>query len=54
MPKSTDLSVYTAQDLQVIADDLNDRPRKRLRYHTPREAFATLLAEQQTGVATTP
>jgi len=54
MPKSTDLSVYTTQDLQVIADDLNDRPRKRLRYHTPREAFATLLAEQQTGVATTP
>ena len=32
---------------------LNDRPRKRLGYHTPREEFAKLLAEDQ-RVATTP
>jgi IS30 family transposase len=54
MPKSTDLSIYTAQDLRRIAADLNDRPRKRLGYRTPREAFATLQTEQQIGVATTP
>jgi len=29
-PKHTDLSVRTAQDLQMIADAHNDRPRKRL------------------------
>jgi ABC-type antimicrobial peptide transport system permease subunit len=32
---------------------LNDRPRKRYGYHTPREQLATLLAEDQ-RVATTP
>ena len=53
MPKHTDLSTHTAQDLQVIADELNDRPRKRLGYRTPREAFATLLTEDLKRVATT-
>jgi IS30 family transposase len=53
LPKGTDLSIHTAAQLQAIADDLNDRPRKRLGYHTPREEFAKLLAEDQ-RVATTP
>ncbi len=53
LPKSTDLSVHTAADLQAIADELNDRPRKRLGYYTPNEAFAKLLADDQ-RVATTP
>jgi IS30 family transposase len=54
LPKSTDLSVHSAANLQHIQDELNDRPRKRLGFHTPREAFAKLLAEDQQRVATTP
>jgi IS30 family transposase len=53
LPKGTDLSVHTAAQLHAIAAELNDRPRKRLGYHTPAEAFAKLLAEDQ-RVATTP
>jgi transposase, IS30 family len=53
LPKGTDLSTSTPAQLAAIAAELNDRPRKRLGYHTPREAFAKLLAEDQ-RVATTP
>jgi IS30 family transposase len=35
LPKGTDLSGYTAAQLQAIEDELNDRPRKRLGYRTP-------------------
>lgn len=52
MPKGTDLSLHTATDLQHIADQLNDRPRKRLGYRTPREILAILTEQQR--VATTP
>jgi hypothetical protein len=38
---------------QLKARPENDRPRKRPGYHTPAEAFAKLLAEDQ-RVATTP
>lgn len=55
LPKSADLSTYTRQDLDHIAEQLNDRPRKRLGYHTPNEALAQLLLDDLTnGVATTP
>jgi IS30 family transposase len=54
LPKGTDLSVHDKAALHAIADELNDRPRKRLGFHTPREAFATLLEQQLTSVATTP
>jgi transposase, IS30 family len=53
LPKGTDLSAWTPAQLQAIADQLNDRPRKRFGYHTPREQLAKLLAENQ-RVATTP
>ena len=52
LPKGTDLSVYTAAQLQAIEDELNDRPRKRFGYYTPREQLAKLLENQ--SVATTP
>jgi transposase, IS30 family len=52
LPKGTDLSQYTPAQLQAIQDELNDRPRKRLGYRTPREELATLL--EQDRVATTP
>jgi IS30 family transposase len=53
LPKGTDLSAWTPAQLQAIAAELNDRPRKRLGYHTPREAFTKLLTDDQ-RVATTP
>ena len=53
LPKGTDLSQHTPAQLHAIAGELNDRPRKRLGYHTPREAFAKLLTDDQ-RVATTP
>jgi IS30 family transposase len=53
LPKGTDLSVHTAADLQHVQDELNDRPRKRLGFHTPREALAKLLTEDLQRVATT-
>ena len=44
MPKGTDLSVYSADDLARIASSLNDRPRKTLGYMKPSEKLAELLA----------
>jgi IS30 family transposase len=52
LPKGTGLSQVTAAQLQAIEDELNDRPRKRFGYYTPREQLATLLKNQ--SVATTP
>jgi IS30 family transposase len=55
LPKGTDLSLYTKTDLDHIAEELNDRPRKRLGYHTPNETLAKLLLDDlTTSVATTP
>jgi transposase, IS30 family len=53
LPKGTDLSRHTPAQLQAIATELNDRPRKRLGFRTPAEEFAKLLADDQ-RVATTP
>ena len=52
LPKGTDLSRHTAAQLQAIQDELNDRPRKRFGFRTPREQVAKLLENQ--SVATTP
>src|SRR5215467_848894 len=54
LPKGTDLNAWTPSQIHAIAAKLNDRPRKRLGNHTPREAFAKLLADDQHRVATTP
>jgi transposase, IS30 family len=44
MPKGTDLSLHSAQDLARIARSLNNRPRKTLGYLKPSEKLAELLA----------
>jgi transposase, IS30 family len=44
MPKGTDLSLHTAEDLARFAHSLNNRPRKTLGYMKPSERLAELLA----------
>lgn len=44
LPKGTDLSVYTAEDLARVERSLNGRPRKALGFMTPSEKLAELLA----------
>jgi IS30 family transposase len=44
MPKGTDLSVHTAEDLAGFAHSLNNRPRKTLGYMKPSEQLAELFA----------
>ncbi len=39
-PKGSDLGPHTAADLDWVAQELNDRPRKRLGYHKPIEESA--------------
>jgi transposase, IS30 family len=54
-PKGTDLSVHAAQELQRVADILNNRPRKRLGFRTPNEVMTSLIEEDiNRGVATIP
>ena len=44
LPKGTDLSLFTQDALDEIADSLNNRPRATHAFHTPLEIFARTLA----------
>ena len=53
-PKGTDLSRWSADEIEVVANELNSRPRKTLDWKTPAEALDEQLRSlQQAGVATT-
>jgi IS30 family transposase len=53
-PKGTDLSRWSAEDLEAVALAVNNRPRKILDWKTPAETFeAQLRLLQQSGVART-
>lgn len=55
LPKGSDLSAHTAQDLADIAAALNNRPRKTLEFATPAEVMHELLSlPQNPPVASTP
>jgi len=44
MPKGTDLSLLSADDLEIIQRSLNGRPRKTLGYMMPQEKLTELIA----------
>lgn len=45
LPKSSDLSIYSAEDLEMIANIHNHKPRKALDWLTPAEVMAAALKE---------
>ena len=53
-PKGTDLSRWSAEEIEAVALTLNTRPRKTLGWRTPAEALNDhLVSIQQAGVAST-
>jgi len=43
LPKGTDLSVYSQEHLDAIADQINGRPRKALGVRSPLAVYRELL-----------
>jgi hypothetical protein len=46
LPKGTDFSTLTEAELDAVADELNDRPRKRLGFANPTEQLTELLLQR--------
>ncbi|MDX6706076.1 MAG: hypothetical protein QOI48_1922 [Solirubrobacteraceae bacterium] len=44
-PKGTDFATVTETELDRVADELNDRARKRFAFATPTEQIADLLSQ---------
>jgi IS30 family transposase len=51
LPKGTDLSLISQQQLTAIEHSLNNRPRKILNFHSPAEVFNQLTSDLIRGVA---
>ena len=43
VPKAVSIDAYTYGDIFAVADELNGRPRRKLRYRTTEELFDTFL-----------
>ncbi len=43
LPKATDLSPFTQDELNLIAEGLNDRPQKVLDFMKPNEVFQQMI-----------
>lgn len=43
LPKGSDLSIYSQDELNIIADRLNTRPRKTLGFFTPDEVYSAAI-----------
>lgn len=54
LPKGTDLSQITQQQLTAIEHSLNNRPRKILDFYSPAEVFSQLTSDLIRGVALQP
>ena len=52
LPKGTDLSTYTQEELDEIADSLNTRPRETLNAKTPLDVYAEVLQKSVPGSPT--
>ncbi len=46
MPKKTDLSVHSQEQLDRMAAELNDRPRKTLNFSSPSQKISAVLPGQ--------
>jgi IS30 family transposase len=44
LPRGLDLTGYRAEELQTIADELNNRPRRTLEWKTPTEVLTGHVA----------
>jgi transposase, IS30 family len=53
MPKGTDLSVFSQDELDAIADQMNNRPRATHDWRSPIQVFAEILAAQAQVAAST-
>jgi IS30 family transposase len=43
-PKRSDIRMLTQKELDNIATELNNKPRRRLQWHTPQEVYGWLAA----------
>ncbi len=48
LPKGTDLSVYSQEELDAIADEINNRPRKTLGFASPLQVYSQWLKRLET------
>ena len=54
LPKGTDLSGYSQERLDAIADEMNNRPRKTLNAYSPLEVYRDKLLGHHEALALTP
>ena len=52
LPKGTDLSSHTQDQLDAIADEINNRPRKTLNAYSPLEVYREMLLKYHEAPAT--